>query len=408
MASKQAACPQRQQRHHKATTPHTTIAAPPYQTPTTPPRRFTQVILAQQCPQLCKRCPAIVQVQAFLLAMPFVPIDDPGISGIGSASAADSSPQAEEAQDTQNQRQKLGFTWLELYGLYRLAGHPEPIQYSRSEAVARPTLRQQLHAFRHTVRQLVLHTMPSEQQHLVKGTKQPHSKRLDSLGIATHLAILPWQPCLTAGMQERLAQEILRSQHRLSYAKARQAIAEHHHMAMRQVQLKGRAKWSGTIKPYKQPLYATHAQIPTDTTARASSTTPSDYHLLPHALGGGQGGGRAVGDTVTGSAAAAASAPSTAISSSSPMYPASQGQQSSGRSSMHIDQPHDPPPNVIYLRCPRCPHKLPGTKPVFHDHNLDQRVWCNSCRKSLFVRQWKCGCGLPRHVCPVHKDEPAR
>ena len=84
-----------------------------------------------------------------------------------------------------------GITWLELYTLYRLAGHPEPLSYDRAQATSRPTLRQQLHTFRHATRQLVHATMAAEYQHLFKGIACMHGKRLHTLGVNTNVAILP-------------------------------------------------------------------------------------------------------------------------------------------------------------------------------------------------------------------------
>lgn len=116
-------------------------------------------------------------------------------------------------------------------------------------------MQQQLQAFRQATRQLALHTIPTRLHHLFKGQNQVKGKRLASLAIATHIAILPWQSCHTQQTRERLAQEVLRSQHRLSQAKDTQAIADYQHMPIRQIQLKGRTRWSSTIRRCTHPLY---------------------------------------------------------------------------------------------------------------------------------------------------------
>ena len=247
---------------HQAHTPGIHTTAPPYQPAHSPPHRFRQIIVAQQCPQLCRRCPAILQVQTFMQDMPYWPAPNPA-----------QPPEHHSPSDNH-----YHFTWLELYTLYRLGGNPEPVTYDKTSAQTRPALRQQLHAFRHAVRQLALHTMPETMHPLFRGKHQGHTKRLQGLGIHTHLAALPWQPCLTTGAQERLALEVLRSQHRLSPVKAGQAIEAKQVVPLRPVQLKGRAKWSSSIRPYQQALYAAKApNQSTTTTTGPSSTTPQDF-----------------------------------------------------------------------------------------------------------------------------------
>ena len=81
------------------------------------------------------------------------------------------------------------------------------------------------------------------------------------------------------------------------------------------------------------------------------------------------------------------------------------------RATEHTQQPptsQPPLPSIVFFQCPRCPHQLPGTKPAFHHKNMDTRIWCNSCQRSWFIRNWRCQCGLPWHTCPRHKDEPDR
>ena len=65
-------------------------------------------------------------------------------------------------------------------------------------------------------------------------------------------------------------------------------------------------------------------------------------------------------------------------------------------------------PTTIFLRCPKCPHKVIGTKQVFSHDTLDVKTWCNHCRRSWAVCRWQCSCELPWHACPLHQGEPAR
>ena len=149
-------------------------------------------------------------------------------------------------------------------------------------------------------------------------------------------------------------------------------------MPLRQIQLKGRVKWSASIKPTKQALYnqptshhtttsAPHITQPYHPTSTAASTQPQDYHTTA----GGE-----------------------------PHHP--QVQQPAPT------QPQAPLPQLIFFMCPRCPHQLPGTRIAFRHNNLDAKLWCNRCRRSLNIRTWRCQCGLPWHHCPQHKHEPDR
>ena len=278
-----------------------------------------------------------------------------------------------------------GVTWLELYALYRLAGHEEPLRQDRIAAASRPTLRQQLHAFRQATRQVVLATMTSEYHQLAKGRQQA-GKRFASLGIDTHLATLPWQPCLTTQAQEKLAIEVLRSQHRLSPDKAKQTINGHMVLATRSIQLKGRTKWSASIKPYPHRIYHTSPDHSTAQPTQHQPPPPYPAAEISRADGGPP-------------SASAGTNPSTRIAepggscSTTPADFIGHGAAAMGYA------PQD-------FQCPRCTHTLPCTRAAFNTHNLDSRLWCNTCRRSLFVKQWRCSCGLQWHTCPRHQQSP--
>ena len=345
--------------------PQTIATIPPYNT-TQRPHYIHQVIRANQCPQLCRKYPHILDVETFLRQVPMATANPNG-----------------------------GFTWLELYTLYRLTGQPEPIGYQAASAQQRPTLRRQLHAFRQAIRQLVHHTMGTAQHYLFKGRKDT-TKRLHTLGINTCIAILPWQPCLTLQMQTTLAHEVLRSQRRFSHLKAQQALAAHHQLPLRPIQLKGRARWSQHLKPPKHAIYTATPSQPTQ------AGDSSDHTARPKEQG------------VSTRLEVSPMSPALDLSSSAPQCPQPDQPDSTttpppqNQDIRTIHATTATQPNFIYLRCPRCPHQLPGTKPAFRHNNLDTRVWCNQCQKSLFIRLWQCKCGIPWHTCPLHKDEPQR
>ena len=254
-----------------------------------------------------------------------------------------------------------------------------------------PTLRQQLQAFRQATRQLVLHTMPQQTHRLIQGKVQA-GKRLAPLGINTHLATLPWQPCLSHTTQHRLATEVLRSQYRLSYAKASHILSDHHKLATRPAQLKGRTQWSATIKPQQQELYHTTHHHHTPTTAQGCR---ADGGSPPASVGEVQGTHRGAGASST-TPADFDSRPDLNIGADT--------KRTSEQKLEHPSKQSKTLPSIIFLQCPRCTHKLPGTKAAFDTNSLDSRIWCNSCQKQLFVRQWRCSCGLHWHTCPERQQ----
>ena len=65
-------------------------------------------------------------------------------------------------------------------------------------------------------------------------------------------------------------------------------------------------------------------------------------------------------------------------------------------------------PAIGHFQCPRCPHKVDCTRKAFRHDNLDFRLWCNQCRRSLFIKLWQCPCHISWHICPIHSGEPAR
>ena len=154
-------------------------------------------------------------------------------------------------------------------------------------------------------------------------------------------------------------------------------------MALRQLQLKGRVKWSASIKPTKQALYnqptshhtttfTKHTTQPYQPTSTAASTQPRDYYTTA----GGQ-----------------------------PQH--SQVQQPAP-TQPQAPPPPTPLPQLIFFVCPRCTHQLPGTRIAFRHNNLDAKLWCNRCQRSRYIKAWRCQCGLPWHHCPQHKHEPDR
>ena len=259
--------------------PHIPATTPPYHDSqhTHPQQYLQQLIRIEQCPNALSKHPSAPDVQQLLRTMPFLQADarDKGVgqatvlgiptTGVGTDIRVTNNGTAEGPVA----KNMLGITWLELYVVYRLAGHPPPISPAAQPAISQPMLRQQLHTFRVAVRTIFRLTVPEPQHHLIKGAATT-TRRLAGLGITTFLATLPWQPDLTPAAQNQVAIEVLRSQNKLTKQRAEQTLQQHKPVALRRLQLKGRARWGTQLKASRQPIYhKTHlpSQSPASTEA---------------------------------------------------------------------------------------------------------------------------------------------
>ena len=324
----------------------------------------------------------------------------------------------------------MGITWIELYVLYRLAGFMEPIRIETESAVTRPTLRQQLHRFRAIMQQVVRLTCSSQDQWLLQG-RDATQHRLQGLGVTTHLTILPWQPHLTPTAQQQIALEVLKSQQGITQPKAMAALQAQRPIVQRRLLLRGRAKWSQAIPNMAHTIYppfplppppqpspmppkgrgdmadavhhpAATSSEPVPSSCRQTTSSTDQTHIM----------GRGDKADPTNRPSPPQPTPhmqlschpsnNTTSSSTSPSDYWQEHQQESGR------QPQQRAPDLVFMQCPKCPHKLLGSRPAFNLQQLDVKTWCKQCKRSWAVHRWQCSCQIPWHTCQVHKSEPHR
>ena len=367
---------------------------------------ITQLITIQQCPRALARHPASTDIQAFLMSMPILD-HRKGRAGRPFTGA-------------------MGITWLELYVLFRLAGHAQPIRVATDSANARPALQQQLHRFRTTVKQVVHLTCSPSDQWLIKG-KDVVQHRLQGLGVSTYLPVLPWQPHLTPSAQHQIAIEILKSQQGLTQPKAMAALQAQRPVTRRRLLLKGRTRWSQAIRPMPQALYPPSPAPPCHLLPQGRGDMIHPHDTLPtnHCTTTMGGSDKADPSTISfpdhcTTARASHASPAASTVPSDFQAHASRPSSTMADPSDHItNRPNTttPPaptsysgaaPAWVFFQCPKCPHKLSGQRPVFDLHNLDYKVWCRQCKRSWAINRWQCDCGSPWHVCPQHKGEPHR
>ena len=264
--------------------------------------------------------------------------------------------------------------------------------------MTKATLRQQLAQFRLVARRVIAQTMCRTDQKAWIGM-QAAQHRLRQIGISTHLAVLPWQPSLTREAQTHLAVEILSSQHGYSRLQARKALGEPTCLPLKKLQLKGRAKWMASIQTMPHPYCTTPNQQPT-TSAHTHQPRKHDpgQQQSPSSSSQPDCGDHQPNDHPT--------LPARPFLGNA-LIGASAGE---GEGQDPLPQPHrhHPQPQAVFFQCPRCPHMLPAWNHNFATTQLDRKVWCNPCRRSIKTTLWQCSCGLHWHCCPHHHLEPER
>ena len=289
---------------------------------------------------LCNQHPAATQVFKFLQEMPFQRANDP----------------------------KQGTTWLELYIVYRLAGHAEPISRAGNVAATKPSMGSQLREFRLIVRKIVKWTIGGKAINLFRGTEAKH-QLLRSLGLRTVIATLPMQLNITAEISTIVAIHVVRAQANRSFNQAKAIVQEQQRIQLQPFRTKGKASWSEGIRPYKGTIYRPDdSRRDQDLQAGSCSKRKTIMEV----------------DVQQEGASASSSSPATPLKGNLP------------------------PPQMIFLYCPKCLFAVDGTRAAFTTNKLDHKTWCKRCHRSWAVQNWQCSCHMPWHACPKHKMEPSR
>ena len=288
--------------------------------------------------ELCSKHPGATSVYQFLQEMPFKRTQDPA----------------------------QGTTWLELYIVYRMLGHPEPVSRDQNLAVAKPTMGAQLREFRAVVRKVVRWAFAGKSMLLFRGTESK-GHALRTLGLRTILATMPYQLQLTEGARRAVAQHIVRAQANRSGRQASALLDEGSKVKLQPLRTKGKAQWSrgipkwGAAQVFQQPMPGS---------MDSSAASGVDCHRSRGAASASSDQRTCEGPDVTASTR--------------------------------------PLPQTIFVFCPKCQFAVDGTRPAFRIDKLDQKTWCKRCHRSHAISNWACACHTPWHACPRHQGEPAR
>ena len=141
-------------------------------------------------------------------------------------------------------------------------------------------------------------------------------------------------------------------------------------MPLRPLRLKGRARWSQTIRAVPQPFASNHRLAKGHDEGTRICTIRPPPPLPTH--------------------------PSTQDCTTTPTAPTTS------------HQPHRQLPSVMLVRCPKCPYQVSCTRQAFRQDRLDRKTWCNQCQRSWPVSRWTCPCDVAWHTCTRHHGEPDR
>ena len=110
-------------------------------------------------------------------------------------------------------------TWLELYILYRLRGHPKPIDDPSNKAEARATPAKQINAFKQSVRAVAHRTFNPKEYSLFLGSARIKKPNLSEVAIAGKHACLPFNVAISHEEQVQIAQQLVKLTHSICMKK---------------------------------------------------------------------------------------------------------------------------------------------------------------------------------------------
>jgi hypothetical protein len=60
--------------------------------------------------------------------------------------------------------------------------------------------------------------------------------------------------------------------------------------------------------------------------------------------------------------------------------------------------------NPVCIACPKCHANILSNHKAFQLQDLDAPCRCNRCKSNIKVRDWRCMCKLPWHLCATHSN----
>ena len=246
-----------------------------------------------------------------------------------------------------------GISWLELYTLYKLTGEKCMVGDEVDKTQPKPALRNQLRAFKNTVRTIARLTMEHSDAEMFRAStnKKP---RLKGLGIVSHAAMINCQIDIDSTTRKDIATHILRSQARMSQKKVKDILEQRQQVKLQKMVLANKNKWSSEIKATREAaqLYKGN-KVKSDLKRKNDEVLDSEAKRLRE-----------------------------------------------GESEARPEQTAGP---ALFI-CSICDHKVPATRKAFSIGTLDAKTWCGKCKKNRMSKEFQCQCGRPWYKCEFHKD----
>ncbi len=140
-----------------------------------------------------------------------------------------------------------GITWLELYILYRASGNPKPIANPVNVGFAKPTLHQQMVAFKCTVRSIVKRTLDSGACEELFKPYAAHEQQFKGLAIEGVHAVVSFNVALSQHAQNYLATQLIKLSRRCSSNAIESFLSGEVGFKFTKLNIKGKAGWDDSI-----------------------------------------------------------------------------------------------------------------------------------------------------------------
>ncbi len=251
-----------------------------------------------------------------------------------------------------------GNTWLELYVIYKLWGGKEGIEEPARKAMKKASMREQIHHFKTTVKEIARKTMRHEDREHMKPNAEKKA-RLRGCGIDSYMAMVNFQMNLTEDARTEVVKAIINSQKNKSKKEMAEILKGERKIHTLKFHNAARSGWIRSLRKMKGKVFEEEIE---------DNRVEEQYNKVEKAENdkkrrkteekeGGSGGLKAVDK---------------------------------------------------YFKCSGCGNLAGAKRKTLQLENLDLKSWCGKCKTSRSSSSWKCVCDKEWHRCEKHKCVPAK
>ncbi len=147
---------------------------------------------------------------------------------------------------------EFGFTWIELYILYKSLGYRCAAEAPSTKAKAKPSIGAHMKAFKLAVRKIVRQEFEGNDRDFFKpGAKKGYALR--RIGINNHFPMLNLKPNISDEIQKHLDKEMLRA-NRSRIKDLKEQVEGHKEVEVKDLVLKHKALWSKAVRSLPDEL----------------------------------------------------------------------------------------------------------------------------------------------------------